>query len=121
VTSPIQNKIGAVFIPVSEMSRAIKWYSRLLGFEIGSTSHEGKIFDVPMQGEVALILDGHKPVTNSSQPLCFFWTDDMEQARAHLIAQNVEIVRDIENIGSVSTLTLRDPDGNLIMLCRRNQ
>ena len=48
--SPIQNWIGNVFIPVSDMQRAVAWYSRLFGLEQGQTSHEGGISDVPMAG-----------------------------------------------------------------------
>ena len=59
--SPIQNKIGMVFIPVSDMQKAIAWYSRLLGLPLGATSHEDKIYNLPMQGETGLILDAHKP------------------------------------------------------------
>jgi hypothetical protein len=32
----------------------------------------------------------------------------------------VEIVRPIEDIGSVSTLVMKDPDDNLLMICQRN-
>jgi hypothetical protein len=48
MNSPIQNKIGMVFIPVSDMPAAIAWYSRLFGLTVGKTSHEGRIYGVPM-------------------------------------------------------------------------
>ena len=32
----------------------------------------------------------------------------------------VEIVRPIEDIGSVSTLVIKDPDHNLLMICQRH-
>jgi predicted enzyme related to lactoylglutathione lyase len=120
MTSPIQNKIGMVFVPVSDMDRAIAWYSRLLGLPAGDTSHEGKIYDVPMQGETGLILDGNKPVYNSSQPLLFFWTDDLAAALRHLREMNAEISSDAQDIGSVTFITFTDPDGNMLMVCRRN-
>lgn len=116
----IQNRIGAVFVPVSDMARAAAWYSRLLDLPVGSTSHEGAIYDVPMAGDVALILDANKPVTNSSQPLCFFWTENIRAAYNFLQANDVTILSQIEDIGSVSTLTFQDPDGNLLMVCQRN-
>jgi predicted enzyme related to lactoylglutathione lyase len=118
-SSPIENSIGAVFIPVSEMARAIAWYNRLLGLPAQSTSHEGRIYDLPMQGDVGLILDGHQPVTNSAQPLCFFWTADLQATRQFLVDNEVTIVRDIAGIGTVLTLTFQDPDGNLLMVCQR--
>jgi predicted enzyme related to lactoylglutathione lyase len=117
---PIQNRIGAVFIPVSDMARAVAWYSQLLGLPVATTSHEGAIYDVPMADDVALILDANKPVTNSSQPLIFFWTEDIRAAYDFLKAHAVTLVREVEDIGSVSTLTFQDPDGNLLMVCQRN-
>ena len=119
MASPINNKIGTVFIPVSDMAAAIAWYSRLFGLPVAGTAHEGKIYDVPMSGEVGLILDGHRPVANSSQPLCFFWTGDIHAAEAFLDASGVEIAASVQDIGSVSTLTFKDPDGNLLMACQR--
>ena len=121
MTSPIQNHIGMIFIPVSDMPRAIAWYSQLFGIPIGPTSHEDKIYTLPMVGQTGLILDSHKPVSNSSQPLCFFWTNDLHLTYTFLQSLSIEIVSPIEDIGSVSTLLFRDPDLNLLMVCQTNQ
>lgn len=118
--SPIHHQIGAVFIPVSDMPRAIEWYSRLLGLPPRETSHEGKIYDLPVSGDTAIILDAHKPVTNSSQPLFFFWTDDIRAAYAFLKASDIELLTEPEDIGSVTTLAFKDPDNNLLMVCQHN-
>jgi predicted enzyme related to lactoylglutathione lyase len=118
--SPIRNQIGAVFIPVSDVSRAIQWYSQLLGLPLRETSHEGKIYDLPMSGDTALILDAHKPVANSSQPLFFFWTDDIHAAYTFLKASGIALISEPEDIGSVSTLIFKDPDNNLLMVCQHN-
>jgi predicted enzyme related to lactoylglutathione lyase len=120
VKSPIENRFGSVFVPVSDMARAIAWYSRVLGLPIQDITHAGKIYNIPMQGDVGLILDGHMEVKNSSQPLFFWWTEDIQQARQFLIENEIRIVKDVEDIGSVSTLTFKDPDGNLLMVCRPN-
>lgn len=117
--SPIENRIGAVFIPVSDMRRAIEWYSNLLGQPIKTTSHEGRIYDIPMAGDAILVLDSHKAVANSSQPLCFLWTSEIQQTMDFLAENKVVIVRGIEDIGHVLTLTFNDPDGNLLMVCQR--
>jgi predicted enzyme related to lactoylglutathione lyase len=106
-----------VFIPVSDMQRSIQWYSQLLDLPVTAPSHGGKIYDLPMEGETGVILDAHKPVTNSSQPLCFFWTADIQATLALLQAHNVDILGEMADIGSVTTLTFRDPDGNLLMVC----
>jgi predicted enzyme related to lactoylglutathione lyase len=122
MSSPIQNRIGMVFIPVSDIPRASEWYSWLFGLPLQATAHNGTIYTLPMQGEVGLILDGTpKPVSNSSQPLCFFWTTQIQQVAEWLKQHQVEIVREIEHIGSVQTLTFMDIDNNLLMVCQRNE
>jgi predicted enzyme related to lactoylglutathione lyase len=118
--SPLDNKIGSVFVPVSDMARAIAWYSRLFGLPVETTTHAGRIYNVPMAGEAGLILDGHRPVASSSQPLCFFWTGDIQAAEAFLRENGVEIMRGgVQDIGGLFTLTFTDPDGNLLMACQR--
>lgn len=119
--SPIINRIGAVFIPVSDMRAAVDWYSALLGLPVQHVSHEGRIYDLPMQGETAVILDAHKPVQNSSQPLLFFLTDDIRRSYEFLRERGVEVVTDVEDIGSVSMLIFKDPDNNLLMVAQRNR
>ncbi len=100
---------------------AIIWYSRIVGLPVDRTSHDGTIYDVPMQGETCLALDTNKqPITNSSQPLCFFWTADIHTARGFLLANDVELRGEVQDIGSVSFLTFKDPDNNLLMVCQRN-
>jgi predicted enzyme related to lactoylglutathione lyase len=119
--SPIQNRIGQVFVPVSDMGRAIEWYSRLLGLEAGAPSHGGGIYDLPMAGETRLALDATmRDITNSSQPLFFFWTHDIQEAHLFLKDLGVDIVAGPQDVGSVSFLTFRDPDRNLLMVCQSN-
>jgi predicted enzyme related to lactoylglutathione lyase len=118
--SPIHNRVGMVFIPVSDMRHAILWYSRLLGLPVGDTSHNGNIYNLPMQGDMGVILDSHKAVHNSSQPLLFFWTDDITASWRFLQELDVDIVTAVEDIGGVSTLIFRDPDQNLLMVCQSN-
>jgi predicted enzyme related to lactoylglutathione lyase len=108
-----------VFIPVSDMERAIGWYSALFGLPVQATTHGGKIYDLRM-GDLTLILDGHKPVVNSSQPLAAFWTDDIHATYDFLRRGGVELVSAPDDIGSVTTLVFKDPDGNLLMVCQHN-
>jgi predicted enzyme related to lactoylglutathione lyase len=117
--SPIENRIGNVFVPLSDMQRAVAWYSRLFGLEQGQTSHEGGIYDVPMAGETGSILDANKPVTgHSAQPLCLFLTDDISASLQWLRELGVEITGEPRDIGSVIFATFKDPDGNELMVCQ---
>jgi catechol 2,3-dioxygenase-like lactoylglutathione lyase family enzyme len=117
LTSPIINRIGQVFIPVSDIKRSSEWYCRILGVEAGALSHEDRIFDVPVQGETRLCLDAHLPVSSTSvQPICFFWTDDLDATQRFLQQNDVQIVGDKVDAGSLAFLVFRDPDGNLLMV-----
>ncbi len=119
-TSPIQNRIGTVFVPVSDMQRAVARYSQLFGLKPGATSHEGGIYDVPMVGETGLLLDANKPITgHSAQPLCLFLTDDISASLDWLRELNIEVTGGPEDIGSVVFATFKDPDGNALMVCQR--
>lgn len=120
--SPISNRVGMIFVPVKEIERAIAWYSHLLGLPAGASTHNGTIYDLSMQGETGVILDSTNPVvSNSSQPLFFFWTDDIPATYTFLKESGVEVLSQAEDIGSVTTLRFRDPDGNLLMVCQRNR
>lgn len=96
VTSPITNRIGIVFIPVSDIARSAEWYGMILGRTPGATTHEGKICNIPMDGDVQLILDGHKlppPRDVKRQTLFSFWTDDVRSARQFLLDRGAEVIQ----------------------------
>jgi predicted enzyme related to lactoylglutathione lyase len=119
MTSPIQNRIGNVFIPVSDMRRSVAWYSEVLGYEPGPTSHEGTIHDIPTEGETGLSLDANRPAFDPEGPPRFFWwTEDIEATYSFLSSLGVEIVGEIEDIGSVAFVQFRDPDGTMLMVCQ---
>ncbi len=115
--SPIQARVGQVFIAVNDMQKAIAWYSQLFGVDPGDTSHAGAIYDIPVKGETRLVLDSHKPVTSAPvQPICMFPTDDMDGALAHLRSIDAEITSDPQDIGSLVFATFTDPDGTPLMV-----
>ncbi|MFI6676514.1 VOC family protein [Kribbella sp. NPDC050470] len=120
--SPINNRIGAVFIHVTDMQRAIAWYSTLLGVPQQNTSHEGLIYDVPMDGPTRLTLDGHAHARGAFQPggpLLMLHADDIHAAHAFAVG-HAEDVGPIEDIGSVSVFHFTDPDGNKLIVYAEN-
>ena len=120
--SPLTNRVGQVFVPVRDVAAAVTWYRALLGLpDEGRTAHDGTIHDLPALGEAGLALDDTvTDFTADGPPRFFWWVDDLAAARAHLDSLGVEVVGDVQDIGSVSFLQFRDPDGNLLRVCARN-
>jgi catechol 2,3-dioxygenase-like lactoylglutathione lyase family enzyme len=123
MSSPLSSRVGQVFIPVRDMPAAVDWYSRLFGFDVdeGRLGHEDAIFDIPTDGPPYLCLDAHQPDFVASGPArCFFLTDDLDATVAHLGVVDARDVSPVEDIGSLSFVTFRDPDGNLLMAAQRH-
>ena len=110
-------RLDAVFIHVSDMTRAIDWYSRLLDLPIGETAHEGMIYDLPVEGDTGILLDAYpKPVApRGTGPRVMFDTTDLDAAAAHARTLT-ETVTEPEDIGSAIVFYLEDPDGNLVCI-----
>lgn len=118
-TSPIENRIGQVFIPVRDIGRSARWYARLLGLGEGEPSHGATIYDLPTTGETRLALDANRPEFDTSgPPRFFFWTSDMAATVSFLRSLGIELDSDVEDIGSVMFVQFRDPDGNPLMVCQ---
>jgi catechol 2,3-dioxygenase-like lactoylglutathione lyase family enzyme len=121
--APIHNRIGAVFVNVTDMQRAVDWYSALLGVPRHATSHEGLIYDVPMDGPTGLTLDGHAHVRGTFRPggpLLMLHADDIHAAHAHAL-EHSPTIGPVEDIGSVSVFQLSDPDGNVLIVDAENR
>jgi catechol 2,3-dioxygenase-like lactoylglutathione lyase family enzyme len=120
--SPIDNRIGAVFVHVTDMQRAIDWYSVLLGVPRHATSHEGLIYDVPMAGPTGLTLDGHahsRGTFRPGGPLLMLPAGDIQAAHAFAL-DHAQDVGAVEDIGTVSVFHLSDPDGNRLIIYSEN-
>ncbi|MGF2949643.1 VOC family protein [Microbacterium alcoholitolerans] len=113
-------EIGQVFIPVRDISASAAWYARLLGAEAPAPTHENTIVDLPTPSGPRLALDSTAPFTPDGPPRFFWWTDDLDDAGRHLGSLGIPLVTGPIDIGSVSFVQFRDPDGNLLMVCARN-
>lgn len=121
-TSPIKNRIGGTFMPVRDIERARDWYCKILGISETPEIMGGHLCTLPMQG-AGLILDlmpmwGGKdpsgPPTYQT-PAFMFATDDIEGSYQFMKDYGVELVTGIEN---GHWFAFRDPDGNLLMVCK---
>lgn len=117
--SPIINQIGAIFLHVSNMNRSIQWYSDLLGLPVHTSSHEGTIYSLDMNGGTALLLDSNmnniENVNNKTQ--FFFETKNLVDSYSFIKEKSIEIVTEIEVHDDISFFTFKDLDGNILMAC----
>lgn len=113
----IDKQLDGVFIHVSNMPKSAAWYSRLLNVPEQEVSHDGMIYDLPINGSTQVILDGYpKPVSpRGTGPRVMFSTSNIQ--RAHDLAHELsEDVTDVQDIGGSLVFYLEDPDGNLICI-----
>ncbi|MFD2924057.1 VOC family protein [Halobacillus naozhouensis] len=117
--SPIKNKVNLVFIPVTDIEKSKKWYSKMLGIEDGEF-HFDHLFVAKMDG-AGMILDtmpmwrdekGELPRLNV--PAIQFGTDNIQESYQFMKENGVELVTDIQHD---HFFVIKDPDGNMLMVC----
>lgn len=114
--SPIQNRIGAVFVPVSDVEKARDWYSRILGLPADGEILFGHLYCPKMEGGTGLVLDSKGfsgPLDRG--PAFHFNTDEIHAAYQFMKESGVELVGEIEH---GHFFLFKDPDGNLLMVCK---
>jgi hypothetical protein len=94
----------------------------LLGLEIDMAEVHSPVFNIPVMGTTSLTLDDHSFDPNfkpsiSTSPLFNFYTPDIDQAYEYVKAQEIEVVREIEWAGDTAWFNIKDPDGNVVMIC----
>ncbi|GHO89231.1 VOC family protein [Dictyobacter formicarum] len=115
------NRVRSICVHVSNMSNAIQWYSDLLGTPVSTPSHEGTIYDLPLQPEgLGLMLDANTALTEADgrHPLFLLETEDIQAMYHFLREKQAEICSEIQDIGSVYFFAFKDPDGNILMACQ---
>jgi catechol 2,3-dioxygenase-like lactoylglutathione lyase family enzyme len=110
----IDNEIGAVFIPVSDIQAARDWYCSILDLEPGGDIAFGHLYVVPMRDGSGLVLDS-KDFTgpHDRKPLFHFNTRNIPKARLFLASKGVLMLGEITGD---PFFTFQDPDGNLLMV-----
>lgn len=110
----IRNEIGAVFVPVRDVEKARDWYCRLLGLPEGGETPFGHLYVVPMGDGSGLVLDSKGfSAPRDGKPIFHFNTRDVPAAHARCAELGVD------SLGPITDgvfFTLKDPDGNLLMV-----
>ncbi|MCG7344099.1 VOC family protein [Sporosarcina sp. ACRSL] len=122
MSSPVAIKINTIFVHVSDLKQSVKWYSQLLGQEYDSTTIERPVYNMKIAHHTGLTLDaGPEGVTKkllpSDYPLFNFHTENIEQSYAYVNELGYKVESEIVSFDDFSFFTLRDPDGNFIMIC----
>ncbi|WP_053218611.1 VOC family protein [Virgibacillus senegalensis] len=121
VKSPIKSKINLVFIPVSDIEKAREWYAKILGIEDGEF-HFDHLFEAKMSDGSGLMLDtmpawrdenGELPTINI--PAIQFGTDNIQASYQFMKDNGVNLVTDIQYD---QFFVIKDPDGNMMMVCK---
>lgn len=121
--SPIKNKVGSIFIPVTDLERSRSWYCQVIGLnEEDCTIMNGHLCPLPMQG-TGIILDtmpkwrSDQPgeATSIKAPVLMLLTEDLSGSLAYMKKIGAALVTEIEH---EHWFVVKDPDGNKLMICR---
>ncbi|WP_078553493.1 VOC family protein [Bacillus alkalicellulosilyticus] len=117
MTSPIVNHIAATFIPVSDINKSKCWYCDILGTPGVGDIIRDRLYIIPLQHEHVLVLDKKIYSKNAIKdtPLFQLNTQDIHAAYRFLLEKEVEFVTNIQ-VGH--WFTFKDPDGNILMVCK---
>ncbi|MCH1627156.1 VOC family protein [Ferdinandcohnia quinoae] len=120
--SPIKNQMNGVFVHVSNLKSSAKWYSTLLGLDINLDEIKSPVYNIPITGTTSLTLDDHTfdpgfTHHTSKSPIFNFYAPDIESAFHYIKSLGIEIVREIEWVEHTAWFNIKDPDGNVLMIC----
>jgi uncharacterized protein len=89
--SPVENRVGSIFVHVTDMARSIRWYRDLLGLPADDAPATSTIYTVPTRAGSGLLLDSNHPNTQrQSSALFMLVTDDIEASHAFVRAKGTE-------------------------------
>ncbi|WP_424767620.1 VOC family protein [Paenibacillus sp. sgz302251] len=116
--SPISNKVGSVFINVTDINRAIPFHSEVLGLPCRQAEPEESIYVLEMKSGSDVLLDNNRfRQGDDYKTLFMLLSSHIEGAKAYLVANGVQVFTDIERNGEIAFFTVKDPDGNVVMVC----
>lgn len=114
-------RIGCLVIYVTDMERAKRFYTEVLGFEVRVDLGPSLCFLRSKSGEIDIYLEsGHKPasVDNQTSRLSFFLESEKtaSETYAALKGSGVKLLGDAPELVSDDTACFQfaDPDGNII-------
>ncbi|QIZ36903.1 VOC family protein [Saccharopolyspora sp. ASAGF58] len=124
------DRVDHLVLTVADVDRAVEFYEQILGMtpvafpgERRAVSFGGQTIKLHAASELVEPTATH-PVPGSAN-LCFVTANALSEVQEHLRANEVRIeegpVSRIGAEGSITSLYLRDPDGNLIEVARYDE
>ncbi|PAV27963.1 glyoxalase/bleomycin resistance/dioxygenase family protein [Virgibacillus profundi] len=119
---PVKNQMNGVFVHVKNLRVSAKWYSDLLGLPIDLENVASPVFNVPVTVTTSLTLDDHtfdpdfKHIVSPS-PIFNLFAPNIDEAYKYIKEKGIVIVREIERVGETAWFNIKDPDGNVVMIC----
>lgn len=112
--SRLEKRIGSIFIHVSDMKRAVEWYSRMFDLPFNDDYLEGRlssVYTLQLEG-TEILLDSNHGSSPGPQPMMFFKTDDIRKTLQFFEDNGIVIHNEVlEN----NIVIFEDPDGNRLM------
>ncbi len=104
--------IDVVFYWVTDLDRALEFYTGALG--IGAGQRHGTWQEMNVPGTTRFALHGGSPANRSVNAVVSFVVSDLETAMAELAVKGHEPTVEITDTGRARFAEYADPDGNLI-------
>jgi len=118
------NKISALAIYVTDLARAKKFYTKVLGFELVVELGPNLCFLKSKSGNINIYLEGNKKpaqIDNQTSRLSFFLQAEKTapETYAYLKAAGVKLLQKAPELVGDDTACFQfeDPDGNIIEVC----
>jgi predicted enzyme related to lactoylglutathione lyase len=107
------NNISAVWLPVTDMSRAVAFYRDTLGLEVLSTDED---WSMVTAGDQQIGLNARESPAGDGGAVIAFGVEDLEQAVANLRERGAEVTDEISEHPWGRIVPFVDPDGNDLQL-----
>lgn len=113
--------IGSLAVYVTDLERAKKFYTEILGFKVSADLGPTLCFLKSKSGNIDIYMaGGNKPasIDNQTSRLSFFLRTEKPASEVHAILKNagVELLQDApEYVGDATyCFQFKDPDGNIV-------
>ena len=106
--------VAAVWLPVTDMSRSVEFYTNVLGLEV--TEHDGDWSEVDANGLKIGLNSSESPAGDGGAAIAFQPGSDIEDEVERMKGEGVEFPDGIADQPWGRIVTFKDPDGNDLQL-----